>query len=97
MLAVFADTASKQQNVKHADILGQSGDMVRAQAESTLLPDERGAGEASKAGDAQPDTLPETGAAGAAEHQLWHRSPQLTSIPEGAKRPEQPQSNCGKG
>lgn len=67
--------------MQHADIMGRSGDMVRAQAEATLLQRRRGNGESSSAADAQPDTLHES--TGAADNQqLRHRGSQLTSIPE---------------
>ena len=85
------------QRVKHADILGKSGDMVRAQAESQLLPEERAESSSSSAADAEPDALQEMDSGGAAEQQLRHRGAQLKCILEGAEKPEQHQGSSAKG
>ena len=85
------DARLAHNKVQHADIMGSSGDMVRAQAEATLLQRRRGEEEPTTAADAQQDTLQE--GAGAAEHQqLRHRASQLTSIPEEAAK-----QSLGKG
>ncbi|CAL8465349.1 g4884 [Coccomyxa elongata] len=75
------DPRLEQNLVQHADIMGRSGDMVRAQAEATLLQRRRDNEESSSAADAQPDTFHES--TGAADNQqLRRRGSHLTSIPE---------------
>lgn len=80
-MAPYDPRLENNQAVQHADIMGRSGDMVRAQAEATLLQQRGDKEKTSSAGDAQPDTLQESPGA-ADQQQLRRRGSQLTSIPE---------------
>lgn len=74
--------------VQHADILGESGDMVRAQADATLLQRERDA-ESPMATDHQPpELLRRASSASAADAQQFRRrGSQLSRIPEYPGKP----------